>query len=63
MKTSTFIKLFAWIIATIVITTLSINLINQSDTFLNIIGVCIVPVYAFISVQTKCLTNIKITKK
>jgi hypothetical protein len=63
MKTSTFYKLFIWFVVTIFAIDFGFQLISESNTFLNLIGLLIVATHALISVKTNCFTTIKFTKK
>ena len=63
MKTSTFYKLFIWLIVTIFAIDIGFQFISESNTFLNIIGLFIMATHMFISAKTHCYTTIKFTKK
>lgn len=59
MKTSTFIKLLAWALTAFAIVELSLAAINASNTILNICGLILPLVFAFMSYKTNLFTNIK----
>ena len=63
MKTSTFIKLLAWCIIAFAVVELSFAAINASNTILNICGIILPAVFAFISYKTNFFINIKIKNR
>ena len=63
MKTSTFIKLAVWCIIAFAVMELSLAAINASDSILNVVGVVLPVVFAFISYKTYFFINIKIKNK
>ena len=63
MKTKTFLKLLIWFILTILIFDWSFQLISTNVTFLNMLGVFLLGMYAFISIKTIGFTSFKNLKK
>lgn len=47
----------------LVITGLSFTLLNKADTMSNLLGVLALAVFIMLSVDSKCLTNIKFNRK
>lgn len=62
MNCSTFIKLLIWLTTLLLIVEFGFSLINASNTFLNIIGAVMFPIFAIISYKTNCFTLIKFKK-
>lgn len=52
-----------WLIMFLVITGLSFTLLNKADTMSNLLGVLALAVFIMLSVDSKCLTNIKFNRK
>lgn len=63
MKTSTIIKFTAWIIVSIALVNLGLNMLTASNTIKNVIGLFVVLATIVISIKTRCLTNVTIKKK
>lgn len=57
MKTSTFIKLLAWLILFIILLNLAYYMISMPNTILNIGGFILLVVTIFGTIKTKCLTK------
>lgn len=57
------ILIFLWLFITILIWSGIAALLTTADTVLNILAVVLFIVWATISIETKCLTKFKITKK
>lgn len=57
------ILIFLWLFITILIWSGIAALLTIADTTLNVLAVVLFLVWATISVETKCLTKFKITKK
>ena len=63
MKTSTIIKLVAWVILFIILLNVGFRMITMPNTIGNVIGFLIVVAIVVISIKTKCLTSIKLQRK
>lgn len=51
--------LLIWLISFIALLDISLDMINNASTVSNIIGVCLLATIVWVSIKTKCLTNIK----
>ena len=56
------IWVFAWFLAALGAVDIGFELITMPNTFLNIIGLCLMFAYSLISIKTKCFTNLKLKK-
>lgn len=56
------ILIFLWLFITILIWSGIAALLTTADTLLNVLAVALFIVWATISIETKCLTKLKITK-
>lgn len=63
MTTKTFIKLLVWAICLLGVVEAGCAMLSAADTILNILGVLLFVVFAFISYKTHCFINIKNSKK
>lgn len=63
MKTATFVKVCVWALCLLGVIEGGFALISASDTLLNLIGILLIVVFAFISYKTHCFINIKNSKK
>lgn len=57
------ILIFLWLFITILIWSGIAALLTMADTTLNVLAVALFIVWATISIETKCLTKFKITRK
>ena len=57
------ILIFLWLFITILMWSGIAALLTAADTLLNVLAVALFIVWATISIETKCLTKFKITKK
>ena len=57
------ILIFLWLFLTILIWSEVAALLTTADTTLNVLAVVLFLVWATISIETKCLTKFKFTKK
>lgn len=57
------ILIFLWLFITILIWSGIAALLTTADTILNVLAVVLFIVWATISIETKCLTKFKITRK
>ena len=51
-----------WFIVSMVVISVAFELISLSDSLLNVAGIAICLVLLYVSVETKCFTNIKLKK-
>lgn len=51
-----------WFIASIAVISVAFELISLPDSILNVAGIAICLVLLYVSVETKCFTNIKLKK-
>lgn len=59
MKTVTFVKVCVWALCLLGVIEGGFALISASDTLLNLIGILLIAVFAFISYKTRLFINIK----
>lgn len=57
------ILIFLWLFITILIWSGIAALLTTADTLLNVLAVTLFIVWAMVSIETKCLTKFKITRK
>lgn len=57
------ILIFLWLFITILIWSGIAALLTTADTTLNVLAVMLFLVWATVSIETKCLTKFKVTKK
>jgi hypothetical protein len=57
MNNKTFFLLLGWGIAFAGALNVGFSLLNQADTFLNLLGIVLLAVFLFVSVLTKCFTK------
>lgn len=57
-----YIKFIIWIIATLIVISLTTSALTVASTFFNICGFLLGALYIKISYDTKCFTNIKFKK-
>lgn len=50
---------FIWVIMAFAVIDVGFELISMPNTFLNIVGLCSVFIYALISIKTNCFTKFK----
>lgn len=56
------VKVAVWFVIFIVLLTLGLEMISAPNTIENVIGFFMVVVILYLSVETKCLTTIKLRK-
>lgn len=57
------IRLFIWFLITIISIDVITNLITQSDTGMNFLGLIILFIYYLVSYKTKCFTILNFKRK
>lgn len=62
MKTKNFIKIAIWLFITMYAVTKGLDMLSTTNTVENIVGFIILMAVLVITLETKCLTNIKFKK-
>lgn len=57
MKIKTFVQLLVWLIVALGTVEVSFAMMSASDTLANVIGIILLIVGIFVSVETNCLTK------
>ena len=60
--TKVILKITVWFLLFMIGLTFSLHLISAASTLLNILGVIVLMIIVAISMETKCLTSIKLRK-
>lgn len=63
MKHKKFILLLCWVLCLIGVLELAFAALTMSDTLFNVLGFILLTVFAYVSYQTNCFTNIKIKER
>jgi hypothetical protein len=63
MKTSKVIKFVAWLVLFIALLDVGLKMISKPNTIENVIGFFIVTATGIVTIETKCLTAIKLKRK
>lgn len=56
------VKVAVWFVVFIILITLGLEMISAPNTIENVIGLFMVVVTLYLSIRTKCLTTIKLTR-
>jgi uncharacterized protein with PQ loop repeat len=62
MDNSKVMPFIIWFIVVTILSTISMDLINLPDTLCNIAGIILGLIIIYVSIKTKCFTNIKLKK-
>lgn len=59
---SNLIKIPVWFICFVLVLNFALDMVNESSTVANVIGILIAVLAVYVSVKTECFTNINLKK-